>query len=127
MQNQLSIDGSPMAMLSGGLRLQLRDFAKLGVLVQDFGLFKGRRIVSEDYIRLATSRFSKEGQWPMMIGQGEQVCGIYRERGLVIAWMSSTWVNNFGYRVAMRTIDEEWFLKEEAIREAIANQDTQST
>ncbi len=126
---QLAIDGKPSVMLSGGLRLRLRDLAKVGQMMLDGGVYRGERILSERYVQLSTTQHTKAGQWPygfywhlntkdqrhldkidgfLALGQGEQVIAVLPEQNLVICWMSSTWVNNFGYRVAMNEINEKW-------------------
>jgi CubicO group peptidase (beta-lactamase class C family) len=126
---QLAIDGRPSAMLSGGLQLNLRDFAKIGQMMLDGGVYRGERIVSERYVQLSTTQHTKAGQWPygfywhlntkdqrhldniegfLALGQGEQVIAVLPRESLVVCWMSSTWVNKFGYRVAMKEINDKW-------------------
>jgi CubicO group peptidase (beta-lactamase class C family) len=127
--HQLAIDGKPSVMLSGGLRLRLRDFAKIGQMMLDGGVYRGDRIISKRYVQLSTTQHTKAGQWPygfywhlntkdqrhldnidgfLALGQGEQVIAVLPEQELVICWMSSTWVNKLGYRVAMKEINEKW-------------------
>jgi CubicO group peptidase (beta-lactamase class C family) len=48
---------------SGGLRLQLRDLAKLGQLVLDAGVWHGSQIVSTAWIKQMTARQSPWGWW----------------------------------------------------------------
>ena len=129
---QKSIDGSPLVMTTGALGLTLRDFAKLGQLMLDEGMYGGQRVVSEEWIRLSAKQFTEPGQWPyglywhlntedqrhlssvdgfLALGQGEQVIAVLPELNMVVAWMSSTWVNKFGYRVGMRVIDENFIRK----------------
>jgi len=126
---QLACDGKPSVMLSGGVRLRLRDFAKIGQMMLDAGVYRGERIVSERYVMLCVTQHTKAGQWPygfywhlntedqrhldnidgfLALGQGEQVIAVLPKQNLVICWMSSTWVNNFGYRVAMKEISDNW-------------------
>jgi CubicO group peptidase (beta-lactamase class C family) len=38
---QLGIDGKPSVMLSGGIRLRLRDSAKIGQMMLDGGVYRG--------------------------------------------------------------------------------------
>jgi hypothetical protein len=42
----------------------------------------------------------------LALGQGEQAIAVLPGQNLVICWMSSTWINNFGYHVAMKTIND---------------------
>jgi CubicO group peptidase (beta-lactamase class C family) len=127
--HQQAIDGKQSVMLSGGLRLRLRDLAKIGQMMLDGGVYRGERILTERYVQLSVTQQTKAGQWPygfywhlntedqrhldnidgfMALGQGEQVIAVLPKQNLVICWMSSTWVNNFGYRVAMREINGNW-------------------
>jgi CubicO group peptidase (beta-lactamase class C family) len=126
---QPAIDGEPSVMLSGGLRLRLRDFAKIGQMMLDGGVYRGERILSEKYVQVSVTQHTKAGQWPygfywhlnteeqrhldnidgfLALGQGEQVIAVLPKPNLVICWMLSTWVNNFGYRVAMKEINDNW-------------------
>jgi CubicO group peptidase (beta-lactamase class C family) len=54
-------NGNPYA--SGGLQLRPRDLAKLGQLVLDDGVWQGRRIVSNGWIKGMTTRHNPDGMW----------------------------------------------------------------
>lgn len=126
---QLAIDGKPSVMLAGGLYLRLRDMGKLGQMMLDEGVHRGRRILSAEYVRLSVMQHTKENQWPygffwhlnakdqrhldnvdgfMALGHGEQVIAVLPEQSLVICLMSSTYANKFGYRAAMKVINDNW-------------------
>lgn len=55
-------DGTPL--LAGGLRMSLRDMARLGQLVLDHGRWKGRQVVSADWIAQSTARQTPPTEYP---------------------------------------------------------------
>lgn len=48
---QMNLSPTEEAYLGGGIRLRPRDFLKLGQVYLDGGVWKGRRLVSEDWVR----------------------------------------------------------------------------
>ncbi|MCJ1329840.1 hypothetical protein MMC10_006521 [Thelotrema lepadinum] len=129
---QKSVSGCPFVMTSGAVGLTLRNFAKLGQMMLDRGVYQGRKILSEEWIELSTKQHTLPGQWPygfywhlntetqrhlshfdgfLALGQGEQVIAVIPRFNMVITWMSSTWVNKFGYRVGMKAIDDKFVSK----------------
>ena len=129
---QKSVNGSPFVMTSGAIGLTPRDFAKLGQMMLDRGVYQGRRVLSEEWVALSTKQYTPSEQWPygfywhlnvetqrhlshfdgfLALGQGEQVIAVVPKLDMVIAWMSSTWVNKFGYRVGMKAIDDKFVSK----------------
>ncbi len=55
-------NGTPL--LAGGLRMPLRDMARLGQLVLDRGQWRGRQIVSADWVARSTMRQTAENEYP---------------------------------------------------------------
>jgi CubicO group peptidase (beta-lactamase class C family) len=55
-------DDKPL--LTGGMRMPARDMAKLGQLMLDGGVWNGKRVVSRDWVALATARQTPQGQYP---------------------------------------------------------------
>nr|WP_309486555.1 serine hydrolase [Ancylobacter mangrovi] len=75
------------AAAASGLRLSARDMAKIGQLVLDGGVWKGRRVVSEDWITESTApRF--EGWRPMRYGYQWWV-GASPHAGGEVSWIAA--------------------------------------
>lgn len=49
------------AWIGGGARMRPRDMMKIGLLMENRGVWKGRRIISEAWIRESTARHQEEG------------------------------------------------------------------
>jgi len=63
---------------AGGIRLTPRDLAKLGVLVRDKGVWKGRRVISENWIETMTTPRFEGTLWGKNYG-----LGWYRHREVI--------------------------------------------
>jgi CubicO group peptidase (beta-lactamase class C family) len=78
-------DGEGVSFVLGGLNMTTRDYARLGQMVLQGGLWQGRQIVPEDWIATSTSPQAKDGsaygyQWwiPANAAPGEVMAqGIY--------------------------------------------------
>lgn len=111
---QRSVDGAPFVSPSGGLSLTLTDLAKIGELLLHKGVYRGRRVVSEEYVALATTQQTREGDYPygfyfhtntdgrhvpgkqwedgyMAVGSGGQVVWVSPAQGLVFVAVGSSW------------------------------------
>ena len=62
-------DGRGHALGGAGLYLRPRDVAKLGQLFLDQGVWRGRQLVSRDYVAQATTP-QTSGGWPLGVGYG---------------------------------------------------------
>jgi CubicO group peptidase (beta-lactamase class C family) len=89
----------------GGLGLTARDFMKFGQLMLDDGVWHGKRILSSDFVRRASSTLTKIGKqdygllwWPQSftvgtrtirgfaaLGNGGQIVMVFPELKLVVA------------------------------------------
>lgn len=111
---QKSVDGEPFVLPSGGSCLTLTDLGKIGELMLGKGMYKGTRVVSEEYIELATTRQTGEGDYPygfyfhlnsggwhvkgkefekayMAVGSGGQIIWVAPEHSLVLVAVGSSW------------------------------------
>lgn len=114
-----SVDGTQSVLTAGGLYMTLRDMAKVGQMMLDDGVYRGRRIISSEYVRKSTQQHTAEGQWPYgfywhlinnsrrhlqtvdgytALGQGEQIITVVPSLNLVIVAVSSSWFygNTYG-------------------------------
>jgi CubicO group peptidase (beta-lactamase class C family) len=107
----VEVDGGPMGSVSGGTRwggglwMSSLDHARFGLLILNRGEWAGKRIVSEKWIREATSQqgvqkgygylwwLNTEGAWPAAprmsfaaIGAGSNTIWIDPEDDLVVVW-----------------------------------------
>ena len=85
---------------SSGVKLTVLDFSKIGRLVYNGGLYEGRRIVSEEYVKLATSiqQMNREGGYGFFFwkykegfslnGKFGQKCYCRPEKGLMLTFLS---------------------------------------
>ncbi len=85
---------------ASGVRLSVHDLSKIGFLLADGGTFNGKRIVSKDYVELATSvqQINKEGGYGFFIwkykygfsinGKWGQKCYVLPNQKLIITFLS---------------------------------------
>ena len=110
-QSTVEVDGKPMTSVSGGTRwggglwMSSLDHARFGYLILRKGEWNGRRIISESWIREATSQqgvqpgygylwwLNTQGRWPAAprssfaaIGAGSNSIWIDPEDDLVVVW-----------------------------------------
>lgn len=106
-------EGTPLA--AGGMYLTSRAMAKLGQVILDDGVWKGRRILSADWVAESTRNQSSEGDYPYgfywhlnnadqrhfekfdgynAIGQGGQHIAVLPAQNMVIVFTSSSWRNS---------------------------------
>lgn len=84
------------------LKLTVHDFSKFGLMLCNGGVWDGHRIISEEYVRLATSAHItvREGGYGYFIwqlkqsgfrlsGKWGQKCFCFPERGLVITYLAN--------------------------------------
>lgn len=111
---QRSVDGSAFVLPSGGLHLTLSDMGRIGEMMVGKGVYRGTRVVSEEYIELATRRQTREGDYPygfffhvneagrhvkgeesgdayMAVGSGGQVIWVAPRQRLVFVALGSSW------------------------------------
>lgn len=86
---------------STGMNLTVHDFSKIGCLVYDGGVFEGKRIVSEEYVKMATSvrQMNREGGYGFFFwkykdgfslnGKLGQKCYCRPEKGLMLTFLSN--------------------------------------
>ena len=93
----------PEGYFYGASRMQLtvHDFSKIGLLLYQGGVFEGHRIVSEEYVKMATSVqmpcfeggygffFWKYRDGFSINGKLKQKCYVLPEQGLVISYLSN--------------------------------------
>ena len=114
-------DGVPSA--ASGLRLRLRDLARIGEMVAQNGIYKGRRIVSADWINQATNPLSKTGfglrygyfwwhsapnsraSWSAAMGNGGQRLTVQPAFGLVIAMTAGNYNSPDDWKLPVRVIE----------------------
>ncbi|MCR5094873.1 MAG: DUF4298 domain-containing protein [Lachnospiraceae bacterium] len=82
------------------MRLSVHDLSKFGLLLYNKGIYNGSRIVSEEYVSLATStqQMNREGGYGFYIwryrggfsinGKWKQKCYVLPQKGLVITYLA---------------------------------------
>lgn len=109
---QASVDGNPLVLTSGGLFLTVPDMAKIGQLMLEGGVYHGKRVLSEQYIKLAVTQHSPKGFFPygyhwhlntglrhfgkwedayMALGAGENVICVIPSQQIVFVAACSSW------------------------------------
>ncbi len=85
---------------ASGMELSVHDLSQIGLLLYNGGVYEGRRILSEEYVKAATGirQKNREGGYGYFIwkyrdgfsinGKWKQKCYILPERGLVITYLS---------------------------------------
>ncbi|MBR1742480.1 MAG: beta-lactamase family protein [Lachnospiraceae bacterium] len=85
---------------ASGMKMSVHDLSQIGLLLYEKGSYKGKRIVSKEYVEKATSplQMNKEGGYGYFIwkyqdgfsinGKWNQRCYILPERDLVITYLS---------------------------------------
>lgn len=97
---------------AGGIRMSIRDLAKIGQLVLNAGSWHGQSVISEEWIRKATAQQTRPTDYPygyywhltderhdhfggtaahLALGQGGQVVAVVPELDLVAVVFSSNW------------------------------------
>lgn len=103
---QQSDMGTPLVLGSGGLRMTMTDFMKIGLMMLHKGAYNGQQIVSSTMVDISTSQFTptpgysygfywhlnnpQEGCY-CALGQGGQLLCIVPAKLLVVCVLSSTW------------------------------------
>jgi len=85
---------------ASGMKLCVHDLSKFGLLLMNNGVYEGKRIVSEEYVKLATSvqQMNREGGYGFYIwkyrdgysinGKWKQKCYILPDRGVIVSYLS---------------------------------------
>lgn len=85
---------------ASGMEMSVHDLSQIGLLLYNGGLYEGRRILSEEYVKAATDvqQENREGGYGYFIwkyrdgfsinGKWKQRCYVLPERGLVITFLS---------------------------------------
>ncbi len=85
---------------ASGMKMSVHDLSKFGILLMNGGVYEGRRIVSEDYVKMATSvqQMNREGGYGFYIwkyrdgysinGKWKQKCYILPARGIIVTYLS---------------------------------------
>lgn len=85
---------------ASGMKLCVHDLSKIGLLMSNGGEYNGKRIVSEEYVKLATSiqQMSREGGYGFFFwkykdgfsinGKWKQKCYCLPKQGLVITYLA---------------------------------------
>ncbi len=85
---------------ASGMRLSVHDLSKLGLLLGNKGIYNGVRIVSEEYVSLATSvqQLNREGGYGFYIwkyrggfsinGKWKQKCYVIPQSGITVTFLS---------------------------------------
>lgn len=95
-------DRCPKGYLYGasGMKLCVHDLSKFGLLLMNNGIYENRRIVSEQYVKLATSvqQMNREGGYGFYIwkyrdgysinGKWKQKCYILPSTGIIVTYLS---------------------------------------
>lgn len=111
--------------LTGGMTMPPRDMAKIGQLMLNKGVWEGKRLVSKDWVTLATTRQTRPSEYPYgflwhlssaaapwhgqpsyfgpvdkydaftAIGQGGQIIMVLPEVDVVVVIVSSNWMPGF--------------------------------
>jgi len=117
-----SRDGTPSA--ASGLRLTIRDMAKIGQLILNNGQWKGKQVVAEGWLwqswlpHARTSFDSRYGyfwwlsargappKWGAGSGLGSQRLLVYRDSGLIIAIFAGNYKTPDAWRLPVRIIED---------------------
>ena len=82
------------------MKLTVHDLSKFGILLYNKGVYQGQRIVSEEYVSMATGiqQMNREGGYGYYIwkyrdgfsinGKWKQKCYILPERGIIVTYLS---------------------------------------
>lgn len=85
---------------ASGMKLSVHDLSKFGLLLMNGGVYEGRRIVSEEYVQMATSvqQMNREGGYGFYIwkyrdgysinGKRKQKCYILPSDGIIVTYLS---------------------------------------
>lgn len=85
---------------ASGMELSVHDLSQIGLLLYNGGVYEGRRIVSEEYVKAATSiqQRNREGGYGYFLwkyregfcisGKWKQKCYVLPERKLVVTYLS---------------------------------------
>ena len=85
---------------ASGTKLSVHNLSKIGLLLYNGGIYQGVRIVSEEYVKLATSvqQMNREGGYGFYIwkyrdgfsinGKWKQKCYILPGRGIIVTYLS---------------------------------------
>lgn len=94
--------GSPEGYFYGasGMKLSVHDLSKFGLLLMNGGVYEGKRIVSDEYVKMATSvqQMNREGGYGFYIwkyrdgysinGKWKQKCYILPSDGIIVTYLS---------------------------------------
>ena len=98
---------------ASGMKLSVSDLSKIGLLLYNGGVFEGQRIVSEDYVKKATSiqQMNREGGYGYFIckykdgfsinGKWGQKCYILPQRKLMITFLGDLRESSSAVRKSM--------------------------
>ena len=82
------------------MKLTVHDLSKIGLLLYNKGVYEGQRIVSEEYVDMATSiqQMNREGGYGYYIwkyrdgfsinGKWKQKCYVLPKRGIIVTYLS---------------------------------------
>ena len=85
---------------ASGMKLSVNDVSKIGLMLGNGGTYAGRRIVSEEYVRMATSvqQMNREGGYGYYLwkfrdgfslhGKWKQKCYVLPKEGLMVTFLS---------------------------------------
>ena len=85
---------------ASGMELSVHDLSQIGLLLYYGGIYEGKRIVSEEYVKAATGiqQMNREGGYGYFIwkyrdgfsinGKWKQKCYILPEKGLIVTYLS---------------------------------------
>ena len=85
---------------ASGTKLSVHDLSKIGLLLYNGGIYQGVRILSEEYVKLATSvqQMNREGGYGFYIwkyrdgfsinGKWKQKCYVLPGRGIIVTYLS---------------------------------------
>ncbi|MDE7298611.1 MAG: beta-lactamase family protein [Lachnospiraceae bacterium] len=85
---------------ASGMELSVRDLSQIGLLLYHGGVYEGKRIVSEEYVKMATGirQMNREGGYGYFIwkyrdgfsinGKWKQKCYVLPGRGLIVTYLS---------------------------------------
>jgi CubicO group peptidase (beta-lactamase class C family) len=85
---------------ASGMKLKVHDLSKFGLLLMNNGVYEGKRIVSEEHVKLATSiqQMNREGGYGFFIwkyrdgfsinGKWKQKCYVLPASGIIVSYLS---------------------------------------